>query len=167
MVIRVEYILIISLAILFAFVMMENPKSLKAVESNSSKEVYFKNLSLIDLNERGIENQLVSSSVMKYSESFEFENVNIIYKKTHTVSAQKATYKDGFIYLEDNISLRRDDGFSFVTDDLRYSIDEKIASTDSPFRLDMNGSRVFGKKLYYNLDKEVISADKINASIFF
>ncbi|NEW60254.1 LPS export ABC transporter periplasmic protein LptC [Sulfurovum sp. bin170] len=167
MVLRVEYILVVSLVILFGFIFMEQPNDVKAIESNSSKELYFKNLSLIDLSEKGIENRLVSSSVIKDGDSFEFEDIDITYKQTHRILAKKAIYRDDFVYLEDNISLRRDDGFSFVTDDLKYSMEEKIASTDSHFRLDMNGSRVSGEKLYYNLDREEVSADRIDASIIF
>ncbi|SFV64811.1 hypothetical protein MNB_SV-12-130 [hydrothermal vent metagenome] len=165
MVLRIEYILVVSLAILFGFIFMKQPNSVKAIESNSSKELYFKNLSLIDLNENGVENQLVASSVIKDGDSFGLEDVDITYKQTQRILAKKAIYRDDFVYLEDNISLKRDDGFSFIADDLKYSMKKKVATTNSHFRLDTNGSRISGKKLYYNLDREEVSADGIDATI--
>lgn len=164
---RIEYILLVSLAVLFGFIFMEQPNDIEPIDSNLSRELYFKNLSLIDLSENGIDNQLLASSIIKYKDSFEFEDINATYKKTHTVLAKKAVYRDDIIYLENNISLKRGNEFSFETNSLKYSIDDKIAHTDSSFILDINGSRVIGEKLYYNLESEKVSADSIKATIHF
>jgi len=164
---RVEYILLVSLAILFGFIFMEQPNDVKAIESNSSKELFFENLSLIDLSENGIDNQLLASSVVKYKDSFEFANIDVNYKKTHTILAKKAVYRDNIVYLNDNISLKKGDEFSFTTNSLVYSIDDEIAHTDGAFVLDINDSRVIGEKLYYDLDIEEVSANAIRATIQF
>ena len=164
---RIEYVLLLSLAILFGFILMEQPVDIKAIESNSSKEIYFKNLALIDLNEEGIENQLLSSSLMKSKDSFEFEDINVTYKKNHNILAERAMYREGLVHMEGNVSLRRSDGFSFITDDLVYNMDDKVASTKGDFRLDINESRVSGENLYYNLDREEVKANTIRANISF
>ncbi len=164
---RIEYILLISLAVLFKFVFMERPANIKAMEPNSSKELYFKNLYLVDLSENGVDNQLMSSSVVKYKNSFELKDINVTYEKIHTVLAKKAVYKYDTLYLEDNISLKKGDEFSFVTKSLVYDMNEKIANSDGGFILDINGSRVVGEKLYYNLEREEVSADAIRASLLF
>jgi LPS export ABC transporter protein LptC len=167
MVLRVEYILVISLAVLFGFIFMKQPNDIKPIESNSTKELYFKNLSLIDLSEKGVENRLVSSSVIKYRDSFEFKEINATYKRTHNLVAGRATYRDGLVYMEDNISLQRSDGFSFVANDLVYNMEDEVAYAKSDFKLDINGSSVSGENLYYNLNREEVKADFIKAMISF
>jgi LPS export ABC transporter protein LptC len=164
---RVEYILFVALVVLFGFIFREQPNDIKAIESNSLKEIYFKNLSLVDLSENGIDNQLLSSSIIKYKNSFELKDVNATYKKTHTILAKKALYKYDTIYLEDNIFLKKGDEFSFSTNSLIYSMDDKIAHTDGRFVLDINGSRVTGEKLHYNLEREEVLADRVKASLHF
>jgi len=146
---------------------MKQPNDVKAIESNSTKELYFKNLSLIDLNENGVENQLSASSVAKYKTSFEFEDVNATYKRTHNLVANRAVYEDGLVNMEGNISLKRGNDFSFVGDDLIYDMEDEAVYVDKHFRLDMNGSTVIGENLYYNLDREEVKADFIRASIRF
>jgi len=165
--IRIEYILIVSLAVLFGFIFMKQPNDVKAIESNLSKELYFKNLSLIDLNQNGVENRLLASSISKYKDFFEFEKIDATYKKNHKLLANRATYRDGFVHIENNISLKRSDGLSFIANNLEYNMETKSLYAKSDFQLDINGSRVLGKNLYYNLDIKEVKADFIRAKIEF
>ncbi len=165
MALRIEYILILALIIITIFIFTEKPNNIKAIESNSSKEIYFKKFSLLEIDENGVENQLVASEATKDKNSFYLIDINITHKKIHTLLAKKAVYIKNFIYLEGNVWLKRDDGFSFWTNDLNYRIKDKIAYTNRGFIIDMNKSKISGKELYYNLNTENISAKEINASI--
>jgi len=165
MVLRIEYILILALAIITIFIIIEKPNSVKAIESNSSKEIYFKNFSLLEIDEKGIENQLIAKEATKDKNSFYLIDINITHKKIHNLLAKKAVYIKDFIYLEDDVWLKRDDGFSFWTNDLNYRIKDKIAYTNRGFIIDMNESKIYGKKLHYNLNTKKISAQNIKASI--
>jgi len=165
MVLRAEYILLISLAILFGFIITQKPNSVMAIEANSTKEVYFKNFSLIELTQTGVENQLISSEAIKYKKGFHFKDINITYRNSHYLLAKKALYRENFIYLEDNISLRRNDGLFFKSDNLEYSLKEKVLRSNSDFKLDINGSIVQGNNLYYNLDTKRLTAQNIMAFI--
>jgi LPS export ABC transporter protein LptC len=165
MVLRIEYILLIAFAILFWVIAIEEPKSIEATESNCTKEVFFKNFSLIELTPTGVENHLSSSSAIKYSNRFEFEDINITYKNSHHLFAHKGSYEKDKVYLEDNVSLTRDDGLSFMTYDLRYSIKDKVAYTNRGFVMEVNESQIRGQQLHYDLALKKISADKIEASI--
>jgi len=165
MALRIEYILLLSLAILTIFIFIEKPTNIKAIKSNSSKEVYFKNFSLLELDENGVKNQLIASEATKDKNSFYLIDINITHNKTHKLLAKKAKYIKDFIYLEDNVWLKRDDGFKFWTNSLKYKIKEKIAYTDRNFIINIHTNHISGKELYYNLNTKIVSAKDINASI--
>jgi len=167
MVIRIEYILVISLIILSFFIFTKKPDSINIKESNSSKELLFEKLHLFDINESGINNELIAIKIVKYKEYFEAKNINITHQKIYNIIAQKAIYKDGLLSVEDNITFRKDSIISFKTNSLIYKNKEKLLYTKDGFIMDFNGSKVIGTNLKYNLKDGKIWADKIHAKILY
>jgi len=165
MVLRVEYILLISLGILSFFIFIEQPNSIDVIESNSSKEALFRDFSLVDINQNGIENELRATEAIKYKNSLEARDINITHEKVYHVLAQKAIYTKNIIYIEDNITLKKDNEMEFQTDSLKYNMKEKIAYTEDGFMMDINDSKIRGIHLRYDLNRGEISADRINASM--
>ena len=90
MVLRVEYILLISLGILSFFIFIEKPNSIDAKEANSSKEVLFQDFSLVEINQNGIENELKATEAIKYRDSLEAKDIDITHKKIYHIIAKKA-----------------------------------------------------------------------------
>ena len=167
MVLRVEYILLISLGILSFFIFIEQPNNIDAIESNSSKEALFRDFSLVEINQNGIENELKATEAIKYKNSLEARDINITHEKVYQVLAQRAIYKKNLLSIEKNITLKKDNEMKFQTDNLEYHIKEKIAYIKDSFIIDINGSKILGSHLRYDLNKGEISADGINASIEF
>jgi len=165
MVLRVEYILLISLGILSFFIFIEKPNSIESIETNSSKEALFRDFSLVEINEKGIENELRATEAIKYKNSLEARDINITHKKIYHVLAKKAVYKKNIVSIENNITLKKDNEMEFQTDTLTYKMKEKIAYTDDGFIMDINGSKIRGTHLKYDLNRGEISADNINASM--
>ncbi|NOZ90194.1 MAG: LPS export ABC transporter periplasmic protein LptC [Epsilonproteobacteria bacterium] len=165
MVLRVEYILLISLGILSFFIFIEKPNSIDAKEANSSKEALFRDFSLIEINENGIENELKATEAVKYKESLEAENIDITHQKIYHIIAKKAVYKKNIVSIENNITLKKDNEMEFKTDSLIYNMKEKVAYTKDGFEMDLNGSKIYGSNLRYDLKQKDISADGINATM--
>ena len=165
MVLRVEYILILSIMVVGFFIFIEKPKSVKLVESNSTKEFFFKNFSLLEIDENGIKNQLRAEEATKDKNSFYLIDINITHNKIDNILSKKAIYIKDYIQLKDSVILKRGDEFQFSTDDLNYSIKDKIAHTDREFILQMNQNRIKGSNLYYNIETKEITAKNIEASI--
>jgi len=165
MVLRVEYILLISLGILSFFIFIEKPNSIDAIETNSSKEALFRDFALVEIDENGIKNELRATEAIKYKNSLEARDINITHEKVYHVLAQKAVYKKNIVSIENNITLKKDNEMEFQTDSLNYKMKEKIAYTDDGFVMDINGSKIRGTHLKYDLNRGEISADKINATI--
>ncbi|MCH9740130.1 MAG: LPS export ABC transporter periplasmic protein LptC [Epsilonproteobacteria bacterium] len=167
MVLRIEYVLLLAVALVFGVLLFQKPSDISAIESNSSKELTFKNFSLIEVTETGVSNQLVSSQAVKYKSHFELDDINISYQKNHHLLAKKAIYRDDFIYLNDDIILKRDDGIAFTTQKLEYSLKDKNIHTTNEFQIDINESSVKGENLRYDFKQKSVSADKIHAKIVF
>jgi len=167
MAIRIEYILLISLAILSFFIFTKKPDNINIKESNCSKEFLFEELHLFDINESGISNELLATKIVKYKEYFEANNIDIIHQKIYNIKAQKAIYKDDLLSIENNITFRKDDTMSFKTDSLIYKKDKKLLYTDGNFTMDLNGSIIKGKNLKYSLKDSQIWADNIRAKMIY
>ena len=165
MALRVEYILILSIMVVGVFIFIEEPKSIKLIESNSTKELFFKNFSLLEIDESGVKNQLNAKEATKDKNSFYLIDINITHDKTDNILAKKAIYMKDFIYLKDRVTLKRKGEFQFSTNDLNYRVKDKIAYTNRGFTLKVNQNRINGTNLYYNLKTKEISAKDINASI--
>ncbi len=166
MALRVEYILILSIMIVGVFIFIEKPKNIKLIESNSTKELFFKNFSLLEIDENGVKNQLNAKEATKDKNSFYLIDINITHDKTDNILAKKAIYIKDFIYLKDKVILKRKkDNFQFSTNDLNYRVKDKIAYTNMGFTLKSNNNIINGTNLYYNLETKEISAKDINASI--
>jgi len=165
MVLRVEYILLISLGILSFFIFIEKPHNIEAIETNSSKEALFRDFYLVEINQDGIKNALRATEAIKYKNSFEARDINITHNKIYHLLAQKAIYKKNIVSIENNIILKKDNAMEFQTDNLTYKMKEEIAYIDDGFLMDINGSKIKGTHLKYDLNIGEISADGINASM--
>jgi LPS export ABC transporter protein LptC len=167
MALRIENILILALATMIFSIFTEKPNSVEMVKSHSSKEIYFKNFSLLEIDTEGIKNKLQATEATKNKTLFYLMDINITHDKIHNLMAKKAIYVNNVIYLNSDVWLKRGDGFSFWTNHLNYKIGDKTVSTDKKFVLDINGSKISGKDLHYNLNTKDISAKKINAQILY
>lgn len=167
MVLRIEFILLIGVGLVFALLLVQDASDVDAVESNSSKELSFNNFSLIEITPKGVENRLSANEAMKYTSHFELHNINITYQNTQHVLATRATYHDDFIYLDDSVVVKRDDGLQFKTGSLEYAVKSKQLYGDQTFYIDMNESHIVGENLQYDFRDQNISANKIKATIYF
>ena len=165
MVLRIEYILLISLTVLSFFIFIEKPKSIDALESNCTKELLFEDLHLLDINQNGVENELKATNVVKYKSLLEAKDVNITHEDIYHVEAKKATYQKDIISIEQNITLKKDNYLEFKTDALVYNIKQKLASSRGGFIMEINGSKIKGDTLKYDLNNQEIQADKIKATL--
>jgi len=165
MVLRVEYILLISLGILSFFIFTEKPHNIKAIESNCSKEALFRDFYLVEINQEGIRNSLKATEAIKYKNSFEATDINITHNRVYHLFAQKAIYKKNIVSIENNITLKKDNSMEFQTDTLTFKMREEIAYTDDGFIMNINGNKIKGTHLKYNLKIGEISANKIKATM--
>jgi len=167
MVLRIEYILIIILAILFFSIMGINPSSQSAIKSTGDREILFENFALFEVKENELGKRIFSSKTTKYATYLDLKDINLSDENGHNIIAGEAIYKDNMIFMDKNITLSADNGLIFSTKNLNYNLKEKVVKSTTPFTLDFNGSKIKGENLEYSMMSKDISADNIHAKILF
>ncbi len=167
MALRIEYMLLLFLAVVLSSLFLLRPNSVHVVESNSTTELIFQNFTLMELDEHGVANQLSASLAVKDKAYFKLSDVNVSYEKSYYLLAKNALYQDKFLYLNDRVHLEREDGLFFESEDLVYALSKGEVRTQKSFSIEMNKSKITGENLHYNLKSKRIFADKIEAKIIF
>ena len=168
MALRIEYVLIVAIAITSIFIFQSKPKkSIRVIEPNSSKEFYFEEFTLLELNETGVKNSLKAREATKYKETFILKDIELNYENEDRVFADSAVYVKNIIFLKGNIVFEEIDRFKFWSSDLNYNIKTKDIYTSSTFKLKIKDNSIVGKKLKYNMKEKEIEAFNIDANITY
>jgi LPS export ABC transporter protein LptC len=168
MALRVEHILILAIGVTLFFVLKTEPKgSIKVAQSNSTKEFYFKDFILLELNSTGIKNSLKAKEATKYKDTFILKDIELNYENEDRVFAKSAVYIKDSIYLKDNVVFEEIGNFKFWSSDLNYNIKSKNIYTSSNFKLKIRDSSIVGKGLKYNMRDKEIEASNIDANVSY
>jgi len=168
MALRIEYILIFAISITSFFIFQaKSKKSIKVVEPNSSKEFYFEEFTLLELNETGVKNSLKAKEATKYKETFLLKDIELNYENEDIVFAKSAVYVKNSVYLKDNVVFEEIGRFKFWSSDLNYNIKSKDIYTSGNFKLKIKDNTILGKNLKYNMEEKEIEASNIEANVTY
>ena len=167
MAVRIEYILIVVFALLLVAVFGFTPTSRVAISGKSEKEVQFENFQLFNLREKESSQTIRATSAVKYNTYINFNNVNVRNDLGDMIVSDKARYEDDLLYMNSNVKVSRNNGMKFSTESLNYDLKKKMITTLKPFLLEVNQSTIRGEALVFEVEKNIISAHNINASIWF
>jgi len=167
MVIRIEYILLIVLAVLVLSIIGINPASQSAIRSTGDKEILFQNFSLSEFKEDTLGKRILAKEAIKYQTHLDLKNINLNDENGHILLADVVRYKDNSVYMDYNITLTSQEGLIFSTEKIYYKLKDKVVKSTTPFTLDFNGSKIEGTNLEYSMKSKDVSADNIHASILF
>jgi LPS export ABC transporter protein LptC len=81
-----------------------------------------------------------------------------------SIRADNALYKDDVISLDGKVHYSRADGLQFHSDEGIYDQARSLITTDGDFTVTKNENIIQGTHLYYNLNLDTVSADKIQAT---
>ena len=165
--VRIEYFLLLSLVLLLVSIMGINPISQEAFSPTDDKELRFENFVLSQIREDKVGEKISAIEATKYKEHLDIKNLNFNDSLGATITAKRGVYKDNMIYMTEDVYYRNEEGLRFLTESLNYDFRHKNVKTMSPFALDYNKSKFFGKQLELNSLNQEISADKIKARIYF
>ena len=167
MAIRIEYLLIFLIGILLLSIWGINPSSKAATSSKGDKEVAFQNIFLADIKKDEPAQKMFAYQLVKYQNYLEMNEIELKDETGYHLLSKKAIYEEAYIYMDMGVNVLRDDGLKFTTKSLNYNVDTKEVKTVQPFLLEFNASSVEGDNLALNIESRKISADNIQASIFF
>jgi|GEM_PF-1721972 len=168
MALRIEYILTLAITITSAVILYSKPqRGIEIVESNSTKEFYFKNFTLLELNSSGVKNSLKAREATKYIGSFFLKQIELNYKNEDKILADRAIYIKDNIFLKGNIVFEEINRFKFWSSNLSYNIKSKEIYTNSRFKLYMAENIIVGNRLQYNMVEKEILASNIDANLTY
>jgi len=164
---RIEYLLLILLGILFLSILSINPASQLAKSSKGDKELAFHNFSLYDIKKNEPMQEMFATETIKYQHFLEMRGVDLKDESGYRLLAKKAIYENEYIYMNKGVNILRNDGLKFFTKSLDYNVDNKDIKTTEEFRLEFNASIIEGRNLVLNMKNKKITADNIEAKIVF
>jgi LPS export ABC transporter protein LptC len=167
MALRIEYFLFLALALLILSIMGINPISQEASVPMDDKELRFEDFVLAHIREDTIGEKISATQATKYKDHLEMFNLKLYDALGSNITAKRGIYKDDTIYMTQDVFYRNEKGFYFLTQNLKYDVRNKSIKTMTPFALDYNKSKLYGKQLQYNARNQEILADKIKARIYF
>ena len=167
MVLRIEYLLIVVLGILFLSIIGINPASQVAIKSEGDKEILFQDFSLSEFKEDALGKKILAQEAIKYKTHFDLKHIKLNNEYGDTVLADEVTYQDSSVYMKKNVILKSKEGLVFSTENIFYKLKDKLVKSTATFTLDFNGSRIKGENLEYSMMSKDVSADNIHAVILF
>jgi len=166
MAVKIEWILIcLILAILtFAYdFKVKNQDIHKSVKKSKNLEFYDISFSKVDTK------RLISIVNAKYGvvSGNVLNAYSVVYKDTQIdkLMAKHAIFVDDYLYLEENVSVYKKDGFSCFTQKAIYDKRLSILSVPEKFIAKLNGNTLKGDSFEYYLKSKLLKASKIEASL--
>lgn len=167
MAIRIEYLLVILIGVLLISIMGINPISKEAISSKGEKELAFENFFLSDIKQNAAAQEMFSKEMVKYQNYLEMSEIDLKDEKGYRLLSNKAIYEGDYVYMDKGVNVLHEDGLKLTTKSLNYNLETKEIKTIKPFLLEFNRSTVHGENLALNIENKSISADKIQAFIYF
>ncbi|HHD81640.1 MAG TPA: LPS export ABC transporter periplasmic protein LptC [Campylobacterales bacterium] len=167
MAVRIEYFLLLLLGILVASIIGINPSSHDAKSSKGEKEIEFENFSLYNIQEDESMEEIFAEKLVKYPNHLEMSDINLKDEEGYQLFSNEAVYEEEHIYMDSGVKILSDDGLKFITTTLNYNVETKDIETQEPFLLEYNASIIKGENLVLNMNSKIISADNIDAKIYF
>jgi LPS export ABC transporter protein LptC len=167
MAIRIEYLFVILIFVLLGSIIGITPSSHEAKSSNAQRELEFQNFSLYNIQKDKATQEVFAVNMTKYKNHIEMRDIDLKDEKGYQLFSKDAIYDEDMIYMESGVRVLSQDGYEFITSSLNYNVKSKDIQTDEPFILEYNRSVIQGQNLALSLRSKEISADKIEAKIYF
>ena len=105
--------------------------------------------------------------MVKHQNYLDMDEIDLKDENGYRLLSKKAIYEEDYVYMDQGVNVIRDDGLKFTTKSLNYNVETKDVKTVHPFRLEFNSSIILGDNLELNTETKKVTADHIEASIYF
>lgn len=122
--------------------------------------------SLYELNQKGLNNTMLGSKAIKYSDRYTVENIDYTDNSGNFIANMKANngiYKNDIVDLEGNVIYTREDGLVFTTQSATYNQKTSVADTNSSYVSYRGKDKVTGSSLRYNNLLNQVSSKNVSA----
>jgi len=167
MAVRIEYLLVAIIGVLIVSILGINPSSKEAKSANTEREFLFKNASLSEVKIEEKIQKIYASKMVKYTNYLEVEDINISGENGYRVWGKRAIYGDDTVTITKGARVLREDGLTLESDNINYFIKREEIEIPNTFLLELNASTIKGEQLKLNIKSRRISAENVEASIFY
>lgn len=146
------------------------PFGSSAGASEKMAQIELDKFALYEFNERGLEHFFEAEKGQKFENYYDIENGKFSSNSRsyfETIRSDYARYNEDSIHLKGNVLYEREDGLTFRSQDGEYNQNQSTIKTDHSFVITKGSSRVEGNHLFYDLENENVSADKVRGTYYF
>ena len=119
-----------------------------------TKEVEFSNTTLIEVDTDNIKSRVYATYGVRNNGVLTLDDTVYLSDKIESLSADKARFKDDFLYLDGNVVLREKDGYTYKTEHAVYNKKTEILHITSPFTGVKGQNIIEGESMEYNIRKK-------------
>jgi len=152
--IKLEYILTIAIIGIISGSLMLKLRNTPVPTKVFTKEVEFTNTTLIEVDTENIKSRVYATYGVRNNGVLTLDDTVYLSDKIESLSADKARFKDDFLYLDGNVVLREKDGYTYKTEHAVYNKKTEILHITSPFTGVKGQNIIEGESMEYNIRKK-------------
>jgi len=152
--IKLEYILTIAIIGIISGSLMLKLRNTPVPTKVFTKEVEFSNTTLIEVDTDNIKSRVYATYGVRNNGVLTLDDTVYLSDKIESLSADKARFKDDFLYLDGNVVLREKDGYTYKTEHAVYNKKTEILHITSPFTGVKGQNIIEGESMEYNIRKK-------------
>lgn len=138
--------------------------------SEKLPQIELNKFAVYELSDQGLEHFFEADKGKKFDTYYEVENArfsNNTRALFESIRSDHAHYADEIIHLKGNVRYEREDGLRFHSQEGEYNQKRSTITTDGSFMITKGAHKVEGTRLFYDLETENVSADKVRGSYYF
>lgn len=136
-------------------------------DSREIPKIQLISFQMYEISPKGIEHILEGKEGKKFDDRYTVTSAKFSDNTKHlfqSIRSDDLKYQNDTITLKGNVHYVREDGLEFHSNEGKYDTNTSLIQTAGAFVITQNGNRVDGEKLYYNTEKDFVSADRIRGS---
>ncbi len=118
-------------------------------------QIELERFEVFEVTTKGVKTMLIGRRARRFQKSYVVDDINMT-DRSHghrdNLCARLGIYKEGFVTLENDVRLRRDDGSLFETQKATYDQNSSIVRAHGAFVFYRGPDTVRGSDLYYDLE---------------
>lgn len=130
-------------------------------------KIHLFSFSLYEISHHGVDHILEGQEGKKFDDRYEITSAKFsdnTKAQFQTIRSDKALYQDDILQISGNVLYHRADGLEFRSQEGKYDTEKSVVTTQGPFVITQNANRVDGRRLYYNTESDIVSANAVRGS---
>ena len=150
------------------FLSTKEPKKLSSFKKDINySTIEFTKIKGITITKKGITEKITASKVLKFKTHDELYNISASFQEnniSHTLQAKKATYKNGYLTLSEDVHYENNQSLQIKSQELEYNTKTKIATSPGAFTMYSDKGVAHGDTFVYDIKTNRLKGQKLRYS---